>query len=139
MDPAQEAALNQAGGGYGVDYWLACKLPAMSKVWQGIDGPSNFFLSESDYRDHGGAYEGSTADEFAETLWREAQVSPHRTHGYRQGIAEFVVDLDCPAAIGVCINNPARGRGGVIQYYIPNWERYLMKTGREFRFAAKSR
>jgi hypothetical protein len=135
-DPESEAVAAQSGSGYSADTWLNVQLESMTKVWQGIGGKSNFFLSEEDAREARGAYEGTQPHKFAETLWRLAQVQPNATLGYRQGIREYVVDIRTPAAIGVCIANPLLGSGSVQQYYIPDWEQRLHPTGREFKFAA---
>jgi len=136
-DPAGEAALDQVASGYGVDFWTNITLSPMMKLWQGVGGHSNFFLSEEDARESMGSYKGTTAFQFAETLWRFAQVEPNVKHGFRQGIQEFVVDMNTKAAMGVCINNPKLGSGSVLQYYIPNWERTVFATGRRFDFASK--
>ena len=139
-DPAAEAAKAQSlsPGGYSEDAWSNVKLPALTKLWQGIGGKSDFFLSEEDAREARGSYVGSDAYRFAQTLWQFAQVQPNRLHGYRQGIREFVVDLDCLAAAALCLSNPELGRGGLLQYYVPGWERFLHTTGREFQFGAKA-
>ena len=138
MSASSEAAASQLSGGYHADIWLDIELPAMMKVWQGIGGTSNFFFSEQDAREATGAFVGSSPFKFAQTLWRFAQVQPNAELGFRQGIREFVVDLRTKASIGVCLSNPELGSGTVIQYYIPNWERTLMATGREYQFSAKS-
>jgi hypothetical protein len=138
MSASTEAAASQLAGGYHADIWLEITLPPMMKVWQGVGGHSNFFFSEQDAREATGAWEGSEPFKFAETLWRFAQVQPNADLGFRQGIRELVVDIRTKAAIGVCLSNPGLGSGTVIQYYIPNWERTLMTTGREFKFSAKS-
>jgi len=59
-----------------------------------------------DARDAHGAYSGTRAYRFAETLWRHAQVQANPTLGYRSGIREFVVDLRTRAAVGICRENP---------------------------------
>src|SRR6185369_14835471 len=87
-------------------------------------------------REARGAYQGTQAHKFAETLWRLAQVQPNAKLGFRQGIREYVVDIRTPAALGVCIANPLLGSGSVLQYYIPDWEQRLHPTGREFKFSA---
>jgi hypothetical protein len=112
-------------------------LQPMTKLWQGVGGHSNFFFSEEDAREARGSYEGSRAFKFAETLWRLAQVQPNPTLGYRQAIAEFVVDLPTVAAVGVCTANRTLGSGSVFQYYIPEWESRIFTTGRTFKFGAK--
>jgi len=137
MGASSEAAAAQLVGGYHADIWLDIKLPPMMKVWQGVGGHSNFFFSEQDAREATGAWEGSEPYKFAQTLWRLAQVKANADLGFRQGIREFVVDLPTPAAIGVCLSNPELGSGSVIQYYIPNWERTLFATTREYHFSAK--
>jgi hypothetical protein len=135
---AQQAVSAQTSGGYSGDVWFNVRLEPMTKVWQGIGGYSNFFLSEHDAREARGSYVGTTPYKFAETLWRLAQVQPNVVHGYRLGIREFVVDLPTPAAFSVCVSNVRFGSGGVFQYYIPDWERTLYPTGREFKFGAAS-
>jgi len=137
-DPSSEAVVAQSGSGYSADTWLNVELESMTKLWQGIGGKSNFFVSEEDAREARGAYEGTQPHKFAETLWRLAQVQPNATLGYRQGIREYVVDIRTPAAMGVCLANPLLGSGTVCQYYIPDWEHRLHATGREFKFAANS-
>jgi hypothetical protein len=137
-DPKTEAMAAQTGSGYSADLWLNVELEAMTKLWQGIGGSSNFFISENDAREARGAYAGTQPHKFAETLWRLAQVQPSATLGYRQGIREYVVDIRTPAAMGVCLANPALGSGSVVQYYIPNWQSQLHPTGREFKFGAQS-
>ena len=72
------------------DAWMDVELEAMTKVWQGLGGESNFFFSEEDAREARGAYVGTQPYEFAETLWRLAQVSPSQKYGYRSAIVEFV-------------------------------------------------
>ena len=136
-DPASLAALEQNKSGYHVDSWFNVELEAMTKVWQGIGGHSNFFFSEEDARQSNGAYERTQPRRFAESLWRMAQVQPNAVHGFRDSIREYVVDIRTAAALGVCTANPHLGIGTVIQYYIPNWETRLHATGREFAFAAK--
>ena len=134
---SSEASAAQLTSGYSADMWLNIKLPAMMKLWQGVGGHSNFFVSEEDSREAMGSYQGSDAYKFAATLWRFAQVQPNIKHGFRQGLQEFVVDLDTPGAIGICLANPSLGTGTVLQYYIPNWERTLFATGRTFDFSEK--
>jgi hypothetical protein len=131
---AQQA---QVGGGYSVDSWFEVKLQPMTKLWQGIGGFSEFFLSEEDARQARGAYAGSDPYQVAERLWRMAQVAPNPTHGFRQGLREYVVDLPAKAAMGVCLANPGLGSGGVMQYFIPGWGSYIYATGREFQFSSK--
>lgn len=136
MDPVLQAQAAQRSGGYVADVWFNLQLEAMTKVWQGIGGQSNFFFSEEDAREARGAYENTTPYRFAETLWRLAQVAPNLKLGFRIGIREYVVDIRTPAAVGICRNNQALGSGSVFQYYIPDWEKRLMPTGREHRFGA---
>jgi hypothetical protein len=112
-------------------------LEPMTKLWQGVGGYSDFFLSEEDARDARGAYEGSKPFQFAETLWRLAQVQPNATLGYRQEIAEFVVDMPVQAAVGICTANQSLGSGSVFQYFIPGWQSWIFRTGRTFKFGAK--
>lgn len=138
MSISNEAAAAQAGSGYSVDVWMDLKLEPMTKVWQGVGGYSDFFLSESDAREAKGAYEGSKPYKFAETLWRMAQVEPSGTLSYRQEIDEFVVDMPVMAAVGICMANRALGSGSVFQYFIPNWGGSLFRTGRRFKFGAKA-
>ena len=97
--PVEAAQTSQSSAGYGVDTWMAVRLPAMMKLWQGIGGDSNFFVSEEDAREATGAYQGSEPYRFAETLWRFAQVQPNAKHGFRGAIREFVVDIDTDAAV----------------------------------------
>jgi hypothetical protein len=137
-DPASLAALEQHKSGYLVDTWLNVELEAMTKVWQGIGGHSSFFFSEEDAREAKGAYERTQPHRFAQTLWRMAQVQPNALRGFRDRIGEYVVDIRTAVAMGVCLANPHLGTGTVIQYFIPNWEKSLHATGREFKFAAKS-
>jgi hypothetical protein len=59
-------------------------------------------------------------------------------HGFRRGIREFVVDLDCPAAAALCLSNPNLGSGGLFQYFVPDWRRFVYPTGREYAFGAKA-
>jgi len=140
-DPATRAALAQRMGGsagYGADTWINVILEPMTKLWQGIGGKSDFFFSEEDARQAKGSYVGSTSFRFAETLWRLAQVEPSKMLGFRDGIREFVVDLRTPAAISVCKANPVFGSGSVVQYFVPDWQKTVCPTGREYKFAAKS-
>ena len=141
MSLVQAAASAQLVTGYYADTWIEVKLPAMTKLWQGIGGHSDFFLSEEDAREAKGAYVASEPYRFAKKLWRLAQVKPNPALGFRRSVREFVVDLDAPAAVSVCFANTVvdgvnLGRGGVIQYYIPDWKRFLYATGREFEFGA---
>lgn len=138
MSISLQAASAQSGSGYAVDVWMDMTLEPMTKLWQGVGGHSNFFFSEEDAREARGAYEGMNAFKFAETLWRLAQVQPNPSLGYRQSIAEYVVDLPTPAAVGVCTANRTLGSGSVFQYYIPDWEPRIFATGRSFKFGAKS-
>jgi hypothetical protein len=140
MDAASEAAQAQttSGKAYGVDQWINVTLPPLTKVWQGFGGSSSFFISEHDVREATGAYVDSIPYHFAETLWRHAQVGASPTRGYRDEIREYVVDMKCAAALALCSANARFGGGGALQYYIPNWERYLYATGRTFTFGAKS-
>jgi len=137
-DLISEAKQSQVSGGYRVDVWVAITLEPMTKVWQGIGGESNFFLSEEDAREAKGAYAGTQPYRFAETLWRLAQVQPNAKFGFRSGIQEFVVDLDTKVAMGVCQSNPVLGSGSVVQYYIPDWTSRLHLTGRKFAFGEKA-
>lgn len=138
MSISQLAMADQSGSGYDVDVWLDTVLEPMTKVWQGVGGTSCYFLSEEDARHSRGAYEGSKPYRFAETLWRLAQVQPHRTRGYRNEIAEFVVDLPVEVAMGFCQANGHHGSGGVFQYFIPDWDSKLFRTGRTYRFRSQS-
>jgi hypothetical protein len=133
-DPVEAAKSSQLRGGYGVDAWLAVRLPAMMKLWQGVGGDSAFFVSEEDAREGTGAYRGSEPYQFAQSLWRFAQVRPSMKHGFRKAIREFVVDIDTDAAVGICLANPKLGSGTVLQYYVPDWERRLRPTGRSYTF-----
>lgn len=147
-DAASEAARAQGGGmsGYRADTWLNIQLEPMTKLWQGIGGHSNFFVSEEDAREARGVFVGSTPYQFAETLWRLAQVKPSTDRdpvtgalkGFRDGIREYVVDIRTEAAIGICWANPHLGSGSVLQYYVPNWEKNLHPTSRVFKFGAKT-
>ncbi|MET0592847.1 MAG: hypothetical protein ABW133_09120 [Polyangiaceae bacterium] len=137
-DPASLAVLEQHKSGYLVDTWLNVELEAMTKVWQGIGGHSNFFFSEEDARQANGAYERTQPQRFAESLWRMAQVQPNAVRGFRDSIGEYVVDIRTSVAMGVCAANPGLGIGTVIQYFIPDWEKRLHATGREFKFAQKN-
>jgi hypothetical protein len=128
------AANAQSSSGYAVDSWIDLTLEPMTKVWQGEGGESNFFFSEEDAREVRGAYVGSNPYEFAETLWRLAQVSPSAKYGYRTAILEYVVDLPVQAAVGVCRANSHLGSGSVFQYYIPNWQSKMFRTGRRYAF-----
>jgi hypothetical protein len=140
-DPASEAVLAQRGGGAGYrpDIWMNVKLEPMTKLWQGIGGDSRFFFSEEDARVARGAYVDTEPFKFAETLWRLAQVQPHRKLGFRIGIREYVVDIRTAAAIGVCHANPDFGSGSVVQYYVPSGKTNLLATHRQFMFGAANR
>jgi len=72
------------------------------------------------------------------TLWRLAQVKPSLKHSFRDHIREFVVDMKCPAAVGVCSANAGLGSGSVYQYFIPDSDKYIFATGRRHKFAAKA-
>jgi len=137
MDIASLAAADQTKSGYAVDVWINMKLEPMFKLWQGVGGKSNFFFSEHDAREATGAYEDTKPYRFAESLWRLAQVEPHKELSYRQKIAEFVVDLPIPAAVGRCLANPTLGSGTVVQYYLVDWDDYIFETGRTYEFGAK--
>ena len=135
------ASAAQTSTGYGVDNWSDMTLDPMTKVWVGEGGPvSGFFFGEEDARMVRGAYVGTSPVRFAETLWRMAQVSPSAKYGFRTAILEYVVDLPAPAAVGFCSANGHLGCGGVYQYFIPDWERCMFRTGRryEFRHATRS-
>jgi hypothetical protein len=80
-DLISEAKQAQATGGYRADVWVTITLEAMTKVWQGVGGESNFFFSEEDAREAKGAYVGTRPYRFAETLWRLAQVQPNAKLG----------------------------------------------------------
>jgi len=138
MSIAKQAAAEQSGSGYSVDVWMEMTLQPMTKLWQGMGGHSNFFLSEEDAREARGSYDGTKPYKFAETLWRLAQVEPNAVKGYRDTIAEFVVDLPTPAAVGVCIANRSLGSGSVFQYFIPGWQSFIFQTGRTYKFSARS-
>lgn len=134
MSISAQAQAAQTSGGYAVDAWMDITLEPMTKVWQGAGGHSNFFFSEEDARDARGTYEGTVPYEFAETLWRLAQVSPSAKYGYRSEIVEYVVDLPIAVAMGICRANSGLGSGSVFQYYIPDWESRLFATGRRHKF-----
>ncbi len=138
MGVTNEARAAQRSGDFEVDIWVEAKLEPMTKLWQGIGGHSNFFFSEEDARDASGAYQGHRSLEFAQTLWRRAQVRPHRARGFRMGIQEFVVNLPVVVAMGACIANHRLGEGTCLQYYIPGWEEFLFTTGRRHRFPRES-
>lgn len=138
MSISKQAAAEQAGSGYAVDVWMDVTLEPMTKVWQGVGGYSNFFLSENDAREARGAFSDSKPFRFAETLWRLAQVEPSSKYSYRQEIAEYVVDLPAAAAMGICTANRALGSGSVFQYFIPNWQGFMFMTGRTHKFHAKT-
>jgi len=138
MSASHQAKVRQAKDGYAVDLWMDMTLQPMTKVWQGVGGESGFFFSEEDARVAKGAYQGSNPYKVAEKLWRLAQVKPSDEHGYRQEIAEFVVDLPIAAAVGICSANTSSGRGSIYQYFVPGWQERLFATGRTFKFAAKA-
>ena len=131
-----DAIAAQVIGGYTADSWMYTNVEAMTKVWQGIEGTSSFFFGEEDAREATGAYARTRIYQYAETLWRTAQVRPHETKGYRAGIREFVVDLRTPAAVGICRANGKLGSGSLLQYYIAGWQSTLRPTGREHVFPA---
>ena len=132
------AASAQSSSGYSVDSWMDLTLEPMTKLWQGEGGESNFFFSEEDAREARGAYVGSNPYQFAETLWRLAQVSPSAKYGYRTAILEYVVDIKVTAAVGICRANGGLGSGSVFQYYIPDWQKALFRTGRRYAFKNKN-
>jgi len=134
MDLASQAAIAQQNGGYSVDCWMTMTLEPMVKLWQGVGGRSDFFLSEEDAREASGAYVGTKPYKFAQTLWRLAQVEPSAKRGFREEIAEYVIDLPTAAAVGVCVANNGFGSGSVFQYYIPDWHGQLFATGRTYKF-----
>jgi hypothetical protein len=134
MSISSLAASAQSSSGYAVDAWMDVELEAMTKVWQGEGGSSNFFFSEEDARDARGAYVGSSPFHFAQTLWRLAQVSPSAKYGYRTAIVEYVVDIRVAAAVGICRANGGLGSGSVYQYFIPDWDKSLFRTGRRHEF-----
>lgn len=138
MDPASQAVAKQSSSGYLADEWFNVTLEPMTKLWQGVGGHSNIFFSEEDARVTRGAYHGTSGHKFAESLWRMAQVEPSMTRGYRDEIQEFVVDIATPAAVSICRANTRLGGGSVFQYYVPDWEHYLMRTSRTYRFATKN-
>ena len=137
-DLVAEAMTAQSSTGYRPDFWVTIDLEPMTKLWQGIGGHSNFFFSEENAREAKGAYVGTQAYRFAETLWRHAQVQANPTHGFRSGIREYVVDLSTRVAMGICRENPLLGSGSVMQYYIPDWASRLHPTGRKFTFGEKA-
>lgn len=153
-DIASLAEADQRAGGYAVDVWTNVTLQPMFKLWQGVNKEipgqtsrtSNFFLSEEDARQARGAYEDTEPYRFAQTLWRFAQVAPHPdpTVGFREKIAEFVVDRPVAAAVGCCLANVTSprgqdlGSGSVIQYFIPDWQDYIFATKRTFTFSEKA-
>ena len=129
-----EAIAVQRSAGYSADTWLGLDLEPMTKAWRGVGGDSPFFFAEEDAREARGAYAGSESYQFAESLWRLAQVKPHAARGYRACIREFVVDIRTPAAVGICRANDQLGGGSLLQYYIPDWRGNLRETGREHQF-----
>jgi hypothetical protein len=64
MSISSLAASAQTSAGYAVDAWIDADLEAMTKVWQGEHGHSNFFFSEEDAREARGAYVGSNPYQF---------------------------------------------------------------------------
>lgn len=141
-DVAALAKAAQTGTGYKADCWINTTLQPMTKLWKGIGGEdiSNFFFGEEDAREATGAYEGSQAFAFAETLWRLTQVKANPDHGFRQGIREYAVIFPIPAAVGICRANSDLGSGSVLQYFIPNWKQQqcVVETGRKHQFDTKS-
>ena len=136
-DPASLAIAAQVRDArYQADTWMNVTLQPMMKLWKGIGGEdkSDFFLSEEDAREASGAYAGSQPNKFAATLWRLAQVEPHKDLGFRQGIREYVVDFPAPAAVGICRVNRGLGSGSVLQYFVPDWALNIRPTGRTYQF-----
>lgn len=133
-DPASLAAQAQLSAGYRADVWINVQLEPMIKLWQGIGGRSDFFVSEEDAREARGAYLDTQPYKFAQTLWRLAQVQPNLKLGFRQGIQEFVVGIRIAGAVGICHTNNHLGSGSVLQYYVPDWPGNLYTTGRSYRF-----
>jgi hypothetical protein len=139
MSISKLAAGAQSSSGYAVDAWIDMDLEPMTKVWNGEEGSvTGFFFSEEDAREARGAYVGSNPYQFAETLWRLAQVSPSAKYGYRKAIVEWVVDIRVAAAVGICRSNTGLGSGSVFQYFIPDWEKAMFRTGRRFEFRHKN-
>jgi len=157
QDLAARAAVEQRGTNYRADTWMNATLPPMTKVWRGLNdlkrflegfddrfnvagkrdiesGESDFFFSEEDAREAKGSYMGSQPFRFAETLWRLAQVEKNEKHGFRGSIAEYVVNLPTPVAVGICRVNSKLGSGSLVQYYIPGWRATLQTTGRTHAF-----
>lgn len=136
MDAAAMAAENQTSSGFAVDVWVNIMLPPMLKLWQleWQRDPGHYFLSEEDAREATGAYSGTKPHRFAETLWRMVQIRSSDETGYRQEMFEFVVDRPVSAAMGICSANADLGSGSVLQYFLPDKDGHLLRTGRSYKF-----
>jgi hypothetical protein len=110
----------QTSTGYHADLWIVVDLEPMTKLVAGHRWPQQLLFSEEDARAAKGAYVGTKAYKFAETLWRHAQVEPSPTLSYRDGIREYVVESATRAGVCVCRENPQlRAVSSVVQYFLP--------------------
>lgn len=55
-----------------------------------------------------------------EALFQGLQVKPHETLGYKNEMVGYLFNGEFEAALGIAEANTQYGKGGIIQYYVPN-------------------
>ena len=111
--PARQARSWQGKGDYpGRDSWRTVTMKKGTKIYGGLPGQSEFYMSE-------GTVNASGLNRTR--LWESVQVKPHDTFGYRPKVGEYVLTQDTRVAVSTTSANPQHGAGGGRQVFVPDF------------------
>lgn len=103
----------QGSGNYpGIDDWYVIEIPAGTKVYGGLPGPSPFFSVEKTLVD---------ANSNKSMYWQSLQVRPDPVFGLRPKVGEYVTTVPTKVAVSRTLANPQYGNGGAWQFYIEDF------------------
>jgi hypothetical protein len=109
----------QLKSGYMADAWTVVKLKKGTKIYGLLPGQGAFY----------------TTAKFASLVKREnisaktaselLQIAKHPKYPYRNKVQEYVLKDDVYVAMSTIAANPSSGKGGMVQYFIPNFSKTL--------------
>jgi hypothetical protein len=112
----------QLKSGYMADAWTVVKLKKGTKIYGLLPGQGAFY----------------TTAKFASLVKREnisaktaselLQIAKHPKYPYRNKVQEYVLKDDVYVAMSTIAANPSSGKGGMVQYFIPNFSK-ILKNG----------
>ncbi len=98
------------------DAWVGKVLPKGTRVWVGLPGVSGFFITEDAM-----ASVGTDLNKLYEGL----QIAANPKYGPRRWFIRLELTEDLPAATSAALANTQHGAGGLSQFFIENWHKYL--------------